>query len=142
MKNVLTHIFVTLGVIFFTLIIIGVYFFVTDPYNLKPLIFGTGAVTIPSQTAPKDTSASAPESEAKSATAAAPDNTTLGGFQLSAAQKQALVSLGIDPAAVPSTINSEQETCFVAVLGASRVGEIKAGAVPNALEFAKAKSCI
>ena len=44
MKHLLNQIFVTLGVIFFILIIIATYFFITDPYNLKPLIFESDGV--------------------------------------------------------------------------------------------------
>lgn len=125
MKNVLTSIFITLGVIFFILILIAGYFFVTDPYNLKPLIFGSDSETIEKK----------PSEEV-------PGAVVSGGFTLSESQKQALVSVGIDPASVPSSISVEQESCFVGYLGADRVAEIKAGAVPNALEFMKVKPCI
>jgi len=136
MKKILTQIFVALGVIFLILILIGVYFFVTDPFNLKPLLFGTVPVKTQTQNTPVvETTAITPDTPAVATTPA-------GGFQLSNAQKQALTAFGIDPATVPSSINPKQETCFISVLGQARVTEIKAGAVPNALEFLKAKSCI
>lgn len=141
MKKILNTFFVTLGIIFFVLIIIGAYFFVTDPYNLKPLIFGTGP-TISTPTAPTKGTDAVTTPKNDDATTETSPASNAGGFSLSGPQKQALVGLGIDPAAVPSTISPEQETCFVTALGAPRVAEIKAGAVPNALEFAKAKSCI
>lgn len=137
MKNILTYIFVTLGVIFAVLILVGVYLFVVDPYNIKPLIFGSGAVM--EQGTNKNISNQDQD------VAPIVDNSIKavgGGFQLSDAQKQALVGLGIDPAKVPSSITSTQEACFVRALGAARVVEIKAGDVPNAVEFFKAKSCI
>ena len=140
MKKILNTFFVTLGIIFFVLIIMGAYFFVTDPYNLKPLIFGTGP-TVPVTAVTKASDAVTAPKANDAATETAPASNT-GGFSLSGPQKQALVGLGIDPAAVPTIISPEQETCFVTALGAPRVAEIKAGAVPNALEFAKAKSCI
>lgn len=134
MKSIFTQIFVTLGVIFLILIIAGIYFFVTDPYNLKPLLFGSDSVN----TQVKTTNGV----ESKGTSTTNETTTTSGGFTLSASQKQALVNLGIDPASVPSSISPAQETCFVNVLGEARVAEIKTGAVPNAIEFFKAKSCI
>lgn len=133
MKTFFTKLFLGLGVIFFILILVGTYFFIADPYNLKPLLFGSPAKT-------QTTKVVAPESKTTSTTTATKAAT--GGFQLSAAQKQALVSFGIDPATVPSSISATQETCFVSVLGEARVSEIKAGAVPSAFEFFKAKTCI
>jgi len=127
MKNILTQIFVTLGVIFLILIMVGVYFFVTDPFNIKPLFFGN--------TTEKAQVKNTPVTETK-------DTPATAGFTLSATQKQALINLGIDPASVPTAISATQESCFVNVLGEARVSEIKAGAVPNAIEFFKAKSCI
>lgn len=137
MKHIVTQILVTLGVIFLILILIGIYFFVTDPYGLKPLIFGDGFV--PTQT--KGTAGSGMQ-DTVGTDASTGTKQPSTGFTLSDAQKQALTSLGIDPAAVPSSISPEQEGCFVKALGAARVSEIKAGAVPNALELIKAKPCI
>lgn len=135
MKHILTQVFVTLGVIFLILILIGVYFFVTDPYNLKPMLFG-GSAPIQNTGAP-DSSAQREDDETTSSEAA-----TSGGFELSDAQVDALISLGIDPASVPSSISAEQEACFVGVLGEARVAEVKAGAVPSAFEMMQAQSCI
>ncbi|MFZ2252954.1 MAG: hypothetical protein WAW13_02130 [Minisyncoccia bacterium] len=134
MKNILTQIFVSLGVIFLILIMAGVYFFITDPLNLKPLFFGNGT----EKTQVKNASAT----ETKNTIPVGAKTTTTGGFVLSDTQKQALINLGIDPASVPTTISATQESCFVSVLGEARVAEIKTGAVPNAIEFFKAKSCI
>lgn len=128
MKHLLNQIFVTLGVIFFILIIIGTYFFITDPYNLKPLMFGSDGV-FNTQNANSDGTDT-------SGTSAG------GGFSLSEPQKQALVSLGIDPARVPASVTAGQEQCFVGALGEARVEEIRNGAVPNPIEFAKTKGCI
>jgi hypothetical protein len=141
MKHFFTQFFVALGVIFFIIIVIGIYFFITDPYNLKPLIFGSSPVPAPAAQQTNDTKSTSESTTDTGTPEAAPAPST-GGFQLSEAQQQALISLGIDPAAVPSSISPEQETCFVSVLGEARVAEIRAGAVPNAVEFLKAKACI
>ena len=130
MKKILTRFFVTLGIVFFVSILAGVYFFITDPYNLKPLIFGTGQ---------KNTSVENVDTSVKAETSSTAD---AGGFQLSDTQRNALESFGIDPSTVPTSISAEQETCFNDVLGTARVAEIKAGDSPSALEFIKAKSCI
>ncbi len=98
----------------------GMYFYVTDPMNLKPMIFGTNGVKLQGDNS----------------------NVVASGFQLSEAQKQALVAAGIDPSKVPTSVSAAQETCFVAALGDAKVAEIKAGAVPSAMELLKAKSCI
>ena len=122
MKKFFTIFFVALGVIFFILILLGTYFYITDPLNLKPLLFGTDSV----------------ELSAEVDSAGTEDKNPI----LSPVQEQALQAIGVDPASVPSEITPEQETCFEAVLGSARVEEIKAGDTPSATEFFKAKECI
>lgn len=121
MKKFLNTFFVTLGVIFFILILIGIYLFVTDPLNLKPLLM-SGEEMIETT------------------------NTTSGTVDknpaLSNSQEQALESFGIDPASVPSSITLEQEACFIEKLGQQRVDEIIAGDTPSLLEIARAKDCL
>jgi cytoskeletal protein RodZ len=134
MKSALINTLATLGVIFLLIIIAGIYFFITDPYNLKPLVFGTVS---------SDQSMSASEKSSDTTNEESSDQAgAQSGFTLSAAQQQALIAIGVDPAAVPSTVSAEQTNCFISVLGEARVQEIKAGAVPGAIEFARAKSCI
>jgi hypothetical protein len=137
MKNTVGTIFMILGAVFLLLIVIGIIFFIADPYEIRPLLFDE-AVQTQNSTAPTLNTQSATETSTSSTL----EGEVVGGFALSSAQIEALVSLGIDPAVVPSTISAAQEECFVGVLGSARVQEIKAGAVPNALEFLKAKSCI
>lgn len=139
MKNILNQIFVTLGVIFLIIIVIAVYYWITDPYNLKPMIFGSSA---PAKSQTQQTATSQTTSADADTTPTDTSVTATGGFKLSEAQKQALISFGIDPATVPSSISADQEACFVSVLGETRVSEIKTGAVPSALEFFRAKTCI
>jgi hypothetical protein len=133
MKVILINVLAALGVLFLIIIIAGIYFFVTDPYNLKPLVFGTVLL---------DQSISASE---KSSDITNEESSNQGnaqsGFTLSVAQQQALVDLGVNPDTVPRSISVEQTDCFISVLGEARVAEIKAGAVPGALEFARAQSC-
>ena len=121
MKKFLNIFFVTLGIIFFILILIGTYFFVTDPLNLKPIIFGSDSEVVTEE---------------------------VGGTKVSKnpilneKQEKALETFGIDPASIPSSITQEQESCFVEILGQARVNEIKAGDSPTATEYFKARNCI
>jgi len=124
MKKILNIFFVTLGIIFFVIIVIGLYFFFTDPLNLKPLIFRTESNIV---TTIKNDS-----------TDSGVDNNSV----LSESQIKVLETFGIDSSQVPSEITPEQESCFIEKLGASRVNEIKAGDSPTATEFFKARECI
>lgn len=141
MKSILTQVFVSLGVVFLILIFVGIYFFITDPYGLKPMLFGSSAPT-QSSSAPVSDTANNAETSNGTSTNTASEPVASGGFELSGAQVEALIGLGIDPAAIPSSISAEQESCFAGELGEARVEEIKAGAVPSAFEFLQAKSCI
>lgn len=118
MKKALSIFFTTLGVIFFCIILAGIYFFITDPYNLRPML-----------SAMMDNSTS---------TSTVSDKNPM----LSEKQEKTLETFGIDPATVPSSITPEQEACFEAKLGEKRVAEIKAGDTPTAAEFFKAKDCV
>ncbi len=62
-------------------------------------------------------------------------------FALSSAQKNALISLGIDPARAPSSISPAQQDCFIANLGEEKFASFKNGAVPSALDYMKVKGC-
>jgi hypothetical protein len=119
MKKFLNIFFVALGVIFFILILVGMYLFIVDPLNLKPLLF-----------------------DAKSeVTETAGDNSDKHPA-LNEQQEAALETFGIDPATIPSQISPDQEACFVEKLGAERVSEIKAGAAPTATDFFTARNCL
>ena len=114
MKRFLTVSFVVLGVIFLIGALIAVGFFLANLNNPKVSFGGNSDKVVQAD----------------------------GGFVLSDSQKSALAAFGIDISTIPSQITPEQETCFVVALGADRVAEIKGGAVPNAIDFFKAKSCI
>lgn len=120
MWKFLNALFVTLGVIFLVIIIIGIYFYITDPFNLKPLIFGSGSA------------------ESGTATGDGVDKNPA----LNESQEAALEKIGIDPASVPNEITPEQEACFEEKLGSERVNEIKAGDAPNSTDYFKARDCI
>lgn len=121
MKRVLSIFFMTLGVIFFVLILLGIYLYIADPLNLKPLFLESSQETrVDVGTATSST-----------------DTHSL----LSDEQEQALETFGIDPGSVPTAFTPEQEACFEDVLGAERVAEITAGAAPTPTEFFKARDC-
>ncbi len=147
MKQFLNIFFVVMGVVFTVLIIIGAYLFISDPWNIRPMLEGsTGGNTVtkpqPKNEAPVTTTSIGTTTSNEIRAPQETSVTESTSFTLSEEQKQALTSFGVDPSTIPSTISPEVEACFVANLGAPRVAEIKAGAVPGALEFFKAKSCI
>ncbi len=123
MKKFLQIFFITLGVIFFLLILGGVYLYVADPYGIKPII-----KSFTSQSA-----STTPQTAGTSA-----DKNPL----LSPAQEKALEKIGIDPASLPSTITPTMEACFYAKLGAKRANEIKNGSQPTASDYFAARSCL
>ena len=127
MKKFINIFFVTLGVIFFIIILFISYLFIFDPLNLKPLIFGTSSTKT-------ETVKSAGENS----------NNPKGSvsFSFSEAQKKTLQTFGIDPASLPTTITVTQQTCLENKWGTARFAEIKDGASPTAIEFYNAKSCL
>ena len=120
MWKFLNALFVTLGVIFLVIIALGIYFYVTDPLNLKPIIFGDDAAATNANTG---------------------DNVDKHP-SLNESQEAALERMGINPANIPSEITPEQEACFEEKLGTERVNEIKAGDSPNSTDYFKARDCI
>jgi hypothetical protein len=122
MKKLLNIFFTSLGVIFFLLILFGIYFYITDPLNLKTLFMSSESDSV----------------ETTEVTNEPVDKNPA----LNASQEAALEKFGINPANIPSQITPEQEACFVEKIGEQRVQEIKAGDTPTAIEFFKAKDCI
>jgi len=117
--KILNIFFVTLGVIFFILLMIGLYLLVADPFDIKPLIF-----------------------PAASSTAGAATSTPSSNPLISSEQKAALEKLGIDTAKLPSTISPAMETCFTEKLGTTRTNEIKQGSLISAIDLIKVQSCL
>ena len=116
MKKFLNIFFVALGVIFFIIILAGAYLYVFDPFNLKSLFSKNSLVQTSSTQIKKST--------------------------LSDTQQKALKTIGVDPSTIPTSFTPEQETCFIKILGAVRVSEIKAGSSPTVSEYIEAKSCL
>lgn len=129
MQTLISWFFYILGVIFFILILGGVYFYVADPFGLRKM------VPLFMQQPQAETS-EAGEKEEAVPTKAADKNPAL-----SASQEAALENVGINPAAVPSSVTDAQKTCMINAVGEARANEIKAGAMPTMTEIVKAKSC-
>lgn len=135
--KVLNYFFVTLGVLFFILILIGVYLFMADPFGVKPLLGNLGispgaAVNIITgkQTAPA------------TATSPTTTKTTTKNPLITPEQEKTLQSMGIDTAKLPTEITPALEDCFTQKLGAQRTAEIKQGSAITPVDFLKASSCV
>lgn len=131
MKKFTTNLFVTLGVIFSIIILFVIYLFIFDPFNVKPLFFGSSSTYAPQNTNTGN------ETNTNNGT-----STTSNKPFLSEGQKQTLAKFGIDPASIPSSITVAQEECFKVKLGSARFAQIVAGDSPSITEFISAKSCI
>ncbi|PIS04591.1 MAG: hypothetical protein COT81_05845 [Candidatus Buchananbacteria bacterium CG10_big_fil_rev_8_21_14_0_10_42_9] len=126
--KILNIFFVVLGVIFFILIIGLGYIWVTDPFNLKPMI----------------SSGMSPISVIKTVTGnneVEIDNIDKNPL-LTEEQEAQLESIVIDPASLPSEITPEMEKCFIEKLGEERTNEIMQGDSPNTMDYLKANSCL
>lgn len=138
MKKILYIFFVTLGVIFFGLILIGSYLFIFDPYNIKPLFKGLESDTnVESESESEFVLEPELESEIDTEDVMVDKNPILNETQ-----EKTLETFGIDPAKVPSEITPEQEECFREQLGDGRVDEIISGDSPTITEYFKARNCI
>ena len=124
MKKLLQIFFTTLGVIFFILIGVGVYLYIADPFEIKPLIKMLMTV------------------EQKAGTKINTTGTADKNPLLSPTQEQALEKAGIDPSALPSQITPAMETCFYTKLGDKRANEIKNGSQPTAADYFAARGCL
>jgi len=133
MKKSLTVLFVTLGVVFVILLLVGAGFYAG--------MFGFGGSYTPKTTKTPVTTSSNTTNGNSSTTV---PNTQAQNIPitLSDAQKAALRGLGIDPNTIPSSITPTQATCFEEKLGTARFTEIRAGSSPSPMDFLKAKSCI
>ena len=134
MKKILTYFFVTLGVIFFVLICVLMYIWFADPFNIRPMI------TMLTADSPSS-SVGVNESIPATPNAVPPKPTVDKNPALTNAQEEALESIGINPANLPSTITPEMEACFTTKLGVARVSEIKAGDSPTPIEVFTTREC-
>ena len=114
--------FVVLGVIFFLIIIAGVYLYQTDVYGIKTLLNYENSSTEVNSDNDNDEQSANPA--------------------LNTEQEEQLRDLGIDPAALPTEISPEMHECFVEKLGEERVREIEEGDSPTPLEVIKTEPCL
>jgi hypothetical protein len=116
--------FVTLGVIFLALILIGLYVWLADPFHVFSLgvsptslingVTGRGKVKV--------------------------DNIDKNPL-LTEDQEAQLESLGVDPAKLPSKITPAMQDCFIDKLEQERANQIVGGGAPTPTDFLKAQSC-
>jgi len=132
MKKFFTYLFVFFGFLFVLEVGALLYLWYADPFGIRPLI---AAFTTP---APADTSAADTESTS-GVTVPAPVADKNPG--LTAEQERALETIGVNPAALPTSITPEMKSCFTAILGAARVAEIERGATPTPTEVFQTRSC-
>ena len=142
MFKIIRTFFVALGVIFFILLVIVIYFFIKDPYNLRPILMPVIRPVISEMIFSNSSSSD----DLKTISNNTPEYTTSlkvnGSSSLTSDQANALKAIGVDPNSLPTTITPEQEECFVKIFGQTRVNEIKAGGTPTATEFIKGTSCL
>lgn len=140
--TVLKWFFLSLGVVFFCLIVSGVYLYIADPFKVRPLIdvLLSHPASEPhgdeGQKQEGDVIKDRGEVDAEAVT-----NTEVRP-QISAGQQEALQSAGIDVSRIPETITPEMEACFVAELGEARTREIAEGATPTLPEIFRARYCV
>ena len=138
MKKFFTIFFVSLGVIFFCILLALAYFWIADPYNIKPFIFQTNSNGVEKNEVLENNETSS----TSAGTGAMIDASSNAEGGLTEGQKNALELVGIDPAVLPKKLTPAQEQCFVQKFGQARVDEIKAGSVPTAMEVLTGKNCL
>lgn len=112
--------FVILGVIFFLIIIAGVYLYQTDVYGIKTLLnYESSSIEVNDNNNEQNTNPA-----------------------LNTEQEEQLRDLGIDPAALPTEVSPEMQECFVDKLGEERVREIEEGDSPTPFEVIKTEPCL
>ncbi len=144
LKKIITWFFLSLGVIFFGLILLAAYLWFADPWGIKPFIMQDRVdSTQGSRVVPVVTDIT-PEAVSTEPTTTSTVVTDVNDKHpaLTSGQEDALELIGVDPSVLPNEITAEQEACFATKLGAERVAAIKAGATPEVLEIFKAKECM
>ncbi len=119
--------FITLGVIFFVLILMGLYIWFTDPFNIKPLLSSGVTIESVANTISGDT--------------IKVDNIDKNPL-LTEDQEATLETLGIDPADLPTEITPELTTCLTSKVGKTRANEIIQGSEPTTSDILKASACL
>lgn len=145
MLRIIRIFFISMGVAF-TILLCGLaYVVIVDPFHIRPIIalfMHTSPATIasPVQHTDMEVSTSTVATTSPSRPAGSGTKTTASGP--TAAQREALKSVGINPTSFANGVTPEQMVCFVNTLGAARVAEIKSGAVPTATEFMSVRGCL
>ncbi|MCF7794876.1 hypothetical protein K9M50_00755 [Patescibacteria group bacterium] len=124
--KILRVFFVILGVIFFLMIVTGLYLYQSDFYGIKTMV---NYEKEENTTLNNNLDTNINQVEDKNSA-------------LSKEQEAQLESIGIDPAQVPSEVSPEMEDCFIQKLGEERVREIENGASPTTLEIIKVEPCL
>lgn len=132
--KILNRFFVFLGIIFFIIILSGLYLWITDPYDIKPIL--RGDLEEVQDSIDRNESIESTDENTNNS-----DNNDPNPL-LDASQEAMLRSFGIDPASLPSEITPTMEACFVDKLGQARVDEIVGGDSPTASELMTARSCL
>lgn len=147
-QRVLTYFFVTLGVLFFCLLIGAAYLWFADPFGIRPLLRGSLSVPpVVSEsaqnpgTAPSTTGTSSASPDVRSSATSVAGETDKHPA-LDDTQEALLERAGIDPATLPTQLTPGMEACFNEKLGSVRVAEIKNGSTPTPLEFISARACL
>jgi len=117
----------TLGVLFFIIILGALYVWFADPFEIKPLL--SSGVTIESVI------------NTVSGNTVEIDNVDKNPL-LNEEQEAILETLGVNPEDLPSEITPEMEECFTEKLGRTRTNEIIQGSSPTTGDFFKARSCL
>lgn len=134
MKNAIAWFFYLLGVIFFLLILAGVYIYVADPFGLNALLTVPAMPTIEEKVAPREKFT--------------PDTSTVQDVPadkhpaLTPTQERVLETVGIDPSTLPASVTDTQKQCLINAVGEARANEIKAGALPTVSELVRAQACL
>lgn len=140
MKTFILWFFAVLGFIFFWIIVAVIYFIVTDPFNLLPIVKMLWQENSSEVIRVDDTSTTV-DQPASSEHTDSVETTAVNNGGPTAEQSAALKSVGLGAGAV-ATVTPEQEACFVKILGQARVDSVKAGAIPSASEFFSVRGCI
>lgn len=140
-----------LGVLFFIQVIGLGYLIIADPFHVRPLVlmmWQASSVHTNGTVGALETSGTAPlpagdSSGGESSVVTTPETSAsiTPAAAINADQAKALQSVGLSADAI-ANITPAQEACFVSILGATRVNEVKAGAVPTASEFFSVRSCL
>ena len=135
--KILNYVFVTLGVLFFIIILIVIYLITVDPFGIKPLLgnLGISPSSVVDMLADK-------KIEPTATTIPTTSGNTVKKYLITPEQEKTLKSMGIDTAKLPTQITPALEDCFTQKLGAQRASEIKNGSAITPVDFLKASMCV